>query len=118
MILVGIGGAAGAACRYLAGIWIGKITGNSFPYPTLFINISGSLLLGILTGLEIIHSIPEWTWLLFGVGFCGAFTTFSTFGYEAIQLFFSRQNKKAFVYITASAILCAVSSFAGIHIII
>ncbi|MEH7385582.1 fluoride efflux transporter CrcB [Bacillus sp. JJ1521] len=117
MILVGIGGAVGAACRYLAGIWIGKKTGTTFPYPTLFINIAGSLLLGILTGLKLSLAIPEWSWLLLGVGFCGAFTTFSTFGYEAIQLFLSKQSKQAFLYIAASTIICTISAFIGILII-
>ncbi|WP_099362526.1 fluoride efflux transporter CrcB [Fredinandcohnia onubensis] len=118
IVLVGIGGAAGAACRYLAGIWIGKKSGSLFPYPTLFINISGSFLLGILTGLKLTHTIPEWRWLIFGVGFCGAFTTFSTFGYEAIQLFVTRQSKQAYFYILASTIICTISAYLGIKIII
>ncbi len=117
MILVGIGGAVGAASRYLAGIWIGKKTGTKFPYSTLFINIAGSFLLGILTGMKLSQGIPEWCWLLLGVGFCGAFTTFSTFGYEAIQLFLSKQLKKAYLYITASTIICTISAYIGILII-
>ncbi|RFB18466.1 fluoride efflux transporter CrcB [Bacillus sp. HNG] len=114
IILVGIGGAVGAASRYLAGIWIGKKTGNAFPYPTLYINIMGSFLLGILTGMNQIQILPKWCWLLLGVGFCGAFTTFSTFGYEAIQLFLSKQLKKAYLYIVASTIICTISAFIGI----
>ncbi|WP_010283592.1 fluoride efflux transporter CrcB [Bacillus timonensis] len=116
IILVGVGGAVGAACRYLAGIWIGRKTGNSFPFPTFFINIMGSLLLGILTGLKITEHIPEWVWLMLGVGFCGAFTTFSTFGYEAIQLFLSGRSKKAYLYIVASTVICTISAFTGILI--
>lgn len=117
MILVGIGGAVGAASRYLVGIWIGKKTGTKFPYPTLFINITGSFLLGILTGMMQSQAIPEWLWLLLGVGFCGAFTTFSTFGYEAIQLFLSKQSKQAYLYIAASTLICTISAFIGILII-
>ncbi|MEH7381513.1 fluoride efflux transporter CrcB [Bacillus sp. JJ1533] len=118
MILVGIGGAVGAASRYLAGIWIGKMTGTKFPYPTMFINIAGSFLLGILTGFRLTQSLAEWSWLLLGVGFCGAFTTFSTFGYEAIQLFLSKQSVKAYLYIAASTIICTIFAFIGIQIII
>ncbi|MCC3355372.1 fluoride efflux transporter CrcB [Bacillus sp. REN16] len=116
MLLAGIGGALGATSRYLVGIWIGKRTGTQFPYPTMFINIAGSFLLGILAGMKLNHSIPEWCWLLVGVGFCGAFTTFSTFGYEALQLLLSKKGKQAILYIVASTIFCTISAYIGIMI--
>ncbi|WP_449539244.1 fluoride efflux transporter CrcB [Ferdinandcohnia sp. Marseille-Q9671] len=113
IILVGVGGAVGAASRYIAGIWIGKRMKGDFPYPTLFINILGSFLLGILVGVKQMNHIPEWVWLLIGIGFCGAFTTFSTFGYETIQLFLSEKWRQAFLYIFASTLICTISAFIG-----
>ncbi|WP_077617087.1 fluoride efflux transporter CrcB [Bacillus sinesaloumensis] len=118
MILVGIGGALGAASRYLAGVWIARKTRSTFPYSTFYINIAGSFLLGIIIGLKLNQDISEWSWLLLGVGFCGAFTTFSTFGYEVIQLMITHQTRRAFVYIVATTAISIISSYIGIQVLI
>ncbi|MFS0862446.1 fluoride efflux transporter CrcB [Fredinandcohnia sp. 179-A 10B2 NHS] len=118
MILVGLGGSLGAASRYGIGIWITKKIGKKFPYATLLINMAGSFLLGILSSLYLSHSISEWVWLLFGIGYCGAFTTFSTFGYEAIQLLLERRKREGLLYISSSIILCTMTAYIGILITI
>ncbi|MFT4415844.1 fluoride efflux transporter CrcB [Fredinandcohnia humi] len=117
MLLVGIGGAFGAASRYLVGVWIGNKIKQEFPIPTLFINILGSLLLGILTSLYLSHGLSESIWLLAGIGYCGAFTTFSTFGYEAVQLFLANRKKVGTVYIASSFLFCTFSAFMGMMIV-
>ena len=75
LALVGVGGVFGGICRFQLGKAISQKFNTSFPIGTFLINISGALLLGILTGADMGNS----GYLLFGDGFCGAFTTFSTF---------------------------------------
>lgn len=86
LFLVGIGGMLGALSRFLLSTWITSKASSRFPFATWIINISGSFCLGILAAYHLKNTIPEWTWLLLGTGFLGAFTTFSTFAYETILL--------------------------------
>jgi fluoride exporter len=103
--LIGIGGSLGAAGRYLLGNLINKRNTGHFPLGTWIINITGSFLLGILYRLHMTNEISEWVWFLFGIGFCGAYTTFSTFGYETISLLQSNKKILAGIYILSSVIV-------------
>ena len=87
VLIVGIGGFAGAVVRYALAVWIGQAWGRSFPLGTFVINVSGSFLIGLLMTLftERYSVDPAWR-LLFVVGFLGAYTTFSTFEYETGKL--------------------------------
>ncbi len=84
MLLVGAGGFVGANARYLAGLVTTAWLGTRFPFSTFFINASGSFLLGLVGTLAAERWLPhpESFRLLLGVGFLGAFTTFSTFEFE------------------------------------
>jgi len=114
MILVaGLGGVFGAILRYLLGKWITSKTSSSFPFGTWMINISGSFVLGLLAVLHMDHVISEWLWLLFGTGFLGAYTTFSTFGYETIQFLQKKESKKAVIYVSATVILGILFAWIG-----
>ncbi len=86
-IFVAIGGALGAVARYVLGSWISGKWTYDFPLHTFLINITGAFLLGLLNTLFLdkLTLSPEMR-LAMTVGFLGAFTTFSTFGYEAIML--------------------------------
>lgn len=87
LLLVGAGAFVGAIGRYLVSLWAAERFGTTFPYGTLLINASGSLLLAFLAvyTADRLGLGPE-VRLLLGTGFCGGYTTFSTFAYETLTL--------------------------------
>ncbi|MGV3263883.1 fluoride efflux transporter CrcB [Cytobacillus pseudoceanisediminis] len=93
-LMVGMGGFFGAICRLWVSQVINKRIVSRFPAATLVINLSGSLLLGIMVGSGIEGSL----FMLIGTGFIGAFTTFSTFNLEAIQLHMDKRKKELILY--------------------
>jgi CrcB protein len=86
-LIIGLGGFLGANLRYVVGGWAAEKWGASFPFGTLLINVTGSFVLGLflaaVTGRLAID--PRWR-LFFAIGFLGAYTTFSTYTYETMQL--------------------------------
>ncbi len=101
---------AGAIARYLLGGLVQDATGNTFPWGTCLINVSGSLVLGILTGLVLYRGVDTDVRLVLGTGFCGAYTTFSTFSYDTIQLALAGETRRAARNValsTAGALLAA-----------
>jgi CrcB protein len=78
--------AVGAPTRYLLDGAIGRRTGGGFPWGTCVVNVSGSFVLGVVTGLGLYHGLSSDVRVVAGTGFCGAYTTFSTFTYETLQL--------------------------------
>src|SRR5438094_1999837 len=83
---IAVAGALGAPVRYLLDGFVQDRSGGVFPRGTFVINVSGSFLLGVLTGLVLYHAFPGDVKIVLGVGFCGAYTTFSTFTYETVRL--------------------------------
>ena len=79
-------GAIGAPVRYLVDGVIADRTAGAFPWGTFVVNITGSLLLGFLTGLALYHGFPDTPKVVLGTGFCGAYTTFSTHTFETVRL--------------------------------
>ncbi|GGN97385.1 fluoride efflux transporter CrcB [Saccharibacillus kuerlensis] len=111
VLLVAAGGMIGAPARYLLGKWALSVFGTRFPWGTWIINLSGSLLLGVLTGLR--HEMPEWVYPLLGTGFAGAYTTFSTFGYETVTLLHQNRRTAAVIYAASSALLGLTAAAVG-----
>lgn len=93
-LLLTLGAVCGALCRYHAVRLIQSYSATSFPLGTLMVNVSGSLLLGILAGLVAYQSAwpLDALQILFGLGFCATYTTFSSFIFETIQLW--RQGER------------------------
>jgi CrcB protein len=85
MVLV-VGGAIGAPARYLLDGFVQSRTRAVFPWGTFAVNVSGSLLLGFVTGLALYHGLGPLPRTAVGTGVCGAYTTFSTFSYETVRL--------------------------------
>lgn len=85
-LAVAVGGLIGAPARYLLDRAITGRIESDLPWGTFVINATGSFLLGLLTGLALAGHLPPVGKALLGVGFCGAYTTFSTFTFETIRL--------------------------------
>ena len=82
LVAIALGGALGAVSRYAASGWIQRLAGERFPWGTLAVNLIGCFLLGFLAGRWERATAPASWRLLWGVGFLGAFTTYSTFALE------------------------------------
>jgi len=108
-MLVAFGGGAGSLVRYTLGKFISERSKTSFPMGTFIINITGALLLGIVSTIGVSSNMM----LLLGDGFLGAYTTFSTFMYEGFNLFEEKEKLNAFIYILCSVILGLVGYFIG-----
>jgi CrcB protein len=108
-------GALGALARYgvsaLGARWMPQ--GTTFPWPTLLINIVGSFLLGVVVTLVVQRVLDEsWRFAL-GVGFLGAFTTFSTFSVETEELLRQGEWRTATIYVGCSLVLAVVAAALG-----
>lgn len=113
MLITGIGGIFGAIARYGLSLWISHKSTSIFPLATWIINMVGSLLLGIFATLYIHSELPSIIWQVVGVGFLGAFTTFSTFCYELVQLYERKHFKQILLYVCASVVLGICLAFIG-----
>jgi fluoride exporter len=114
ILIVGLGGFIGANARYLIGMWASERWGSSFPAGTLLINLSGSFILGFFMPLTLSLGWSERWRLLVAVGFLGAFTTFSTFTYETMQLMARNEYAAATLYTFGSVVLGLVAVVAGL----
>lgn len=110
--LVAVGGFLGAIARFWVSNWIKRKVPSSFPIATLIVNLVGSFLLGLIIGVNLEHSLQ----LLLGVGFMGAFTTFSTFKLENIQLHAEKKWKTLMLYLGLSYTFGMFLAFIGIQI--
>lgn len=116
-LAVAFGGALGAVSRYwMYNSWT-KLTAYQFPFVTLLVNVLGSLLIGITFVLlvERAHLSLEWRNVV-NVGFLGAFTTFSTFSLDAVELLEQGQFSQAFLYIVGSVVVCILATWLGLSV--
>ena len=117
LIFIAVGGAVGAVLRYLTSVTVYAFMGRGFPYGTLFVNVSGSMLMGLLSVmmLERLDLGPELRAAVL-VGVLGSFTTFSTFSIETLNLLEQGEMVRATANIVLSVLLCLVAVWSGVLI--
>lgn len=112
---VAVGGAAGSVLRYAVGLALLRSSG-AFPLGTLTVNVLGSFLIGLFVRALNTPSIdPLWR-LALTIGFCGGFTTFSTFSAEVLTLAQEGRMARAAVYVTGSVVLGVLATLAGLSV--
>jgi len=112
-LLIALGGAAGSVLRYLIGGRVQHLAPHGFPLGTLFVNVVGCFLVGMLVRQFMNIQTHNYLRALLVVGFCGGFTTFSTFSMETVGLIEGGEYSRAMGYIALSVVLCLTGTFAG-----
>ena len=116
ILLVFIGGGFGSVLRFLIGKFLNS-SENTFPYGTFLANILGSLLIGIILGFAAKNeTLNQNQTLLLATGFCGGFTTFSTFAYENHVFLKAGDFTNFAIYTIASFVVGFLAVFAGIYL--
>lgn len=105
ILTVGIGGFFGSIFRYLISHYMSISSQSTFPFGTLTVNIVGSFLIGVIIAAALESNINKSMRLLLATGFCGGFTTFSSFSYEFFSLIQHQQTGYAFLYASVSFVL-------------
>ena len=114
ILAIAIGGFVGAPARFAVDRFVADRVETDFPLGTFLINISGSLLLGLLTGLDLAGHLPDVLSALLGGGFCGAFTTFSTWSFETVRLIEENELLEALLNALVSLVLGLLAAGGGI----
>ena len=111
---IGIGGFIGAVLRYLCTGWIYRLAGTSLPWGTLVVNVAGSYILGFFLVFEMNRlTLSPAVRNFVAIGILGAFTTFSTFSYEAVNLIQNQLYIKALFYILLNVIVSIIAVWVG-----
>ena len=116
VVLLCLAGGLGAVARLVLDGVIRERAGTDFPWATLLINLSGSLLLGVLTGLVLFRGAPDQLRMVLGTGFCGGYTTFSTASFETVRLVQQRRLARALGYGAASVLGALAAAALGLVI--
>jgi CrcB protein len=114
VLIISIGAVFGANCRWLISRWAAKFISPVFPFGTLFINVTGSFIVGffMIWSTQRVLLDPRWR-LLIAVGFCGAFTTFSSFAFETMAYFQQGQWMMMAANFVSNNLLCLGAALAG-----
>jgi CrcB protein len=117
LVVVFLGGGLGSVVRYSLGRWINTLHHQTFPWGTLVVNIIACFLLGLAVGLadhkQLFNPLTRLFWT---IGFCGGFSTFSTFSHETLTLLQQGLTFQVLAYISLSLMLCVALTFIGIYI--
>ena len=113
-LLVAIGGFIGSLARYWVSGWVQNLNGGEFPFGTLAVNVSGSFVLGMVMTLALERGLlnPDIR-LLLSTGFCGGYTTMSTFSYETMALLQTGSTTNAVANIGVTLVTCLGSAWLG-----
>lgn len=115
LVLIFAGGGLGSVVRFLLGRWVTGLHQINFPFGTLVVNVVACFVLGVVVGLadhkQLMSADSRIFW---AVGFCGGFSTFSTFSYETVLLIHQPAIGSGILYIVASVVLCVMATILGI----
>jgi CrcB protein len=115
-MVIFLGAGLGGVCRHALGSWVHAAAGAAFPWGTLLINVTGSILVTFVYALlDSTMAPPEWRAFV-GIGFLGGYTTFSTFSYEAVRLVQDGQWERALLYVGATVFLSLVAAVLGFRL--
>ncbi len=117
LLLVFLGGGLGSTVRFSLGKWVNALHNHHFPWGTLVVNVVACFILGFVIGLadhkQIISASSRLFWT---VGFCGGFSTFSTFSNETLYLIQAGFTISLVLYISLSLLLCVAAIFGGLYL--
>jgi CrcB protein len=117
VVLTLVAGACGALARFLLDSSIKSRRQSPFPWATVIINVTGSLLLGILAGLVLFHGQPTAWQTVVGTGFCGGYTTFSTASFETVRLVQQNRRSLALLNAVGSLVLSVAACAVGFAVV-
>ncbi len=113
---IALGGFLGAPARVLVDRFVAARSVSELPFGTFAVNVSGSLVLGLLTGLALRGHVPATVKGAVGTGFCGAYTTFSTWSFETVRLLEERELLLAVLNVGVSLAVGLAAAGAGLAI--
>ena len=116
LIGISVAGIVGAPARYVVERAVTRRVPGHFPLGTFVVNVSGSLLLGLITGAALYHGFGGAPRAWMGTGFCGAYTTFSTFGLESVALAERDEPRVATTYVVLSVIIGCAAAALGLAV--
>lgn len=113
-LLVSLAAGAGAVLRYVADTLVSHRTRTPFPWGTLAVNVTGSFVLGVVTGLATHHGLGERPTLVLGAGLTGGYTTMSTWAWETLALAQEGASRLAVLNVVTSVLLGLAAAAAGL----
>lgn len=114
VLWVGLAGSAGAVARFVLDGMIRSRRTSEFPWATIIVNVTGSLILGFIAGLVLFHGAPGSVQTIVGVGFCGGYTTFSTASFETVRLIQRQRYRAAAANAFGTLALTVLAGAAGL----
>lgn len=112
VLAISIGAVLGANARYFVGGWVAERFGTAFPFGTFVINVSGSLLIGVVLVIASERLAPAWFRPLLAIGFLGSYTTFSTFSFETLTL----AQDGAWIAAAVNAVGGVLAALVGVYV--
>ena len=114
VLLVAIGAAIGGVARYLIGGWLASLLGANFPWGTVFVNVTGSFVIGVVLVLVQGGALPAGARPFVAVGILGGYTTFSTYSYETLKLITDGNYGVAVINVFVQLVLGLIGVYLGV----